>query len=75
MAYDKEVQTEAQSPEGIRATKKHNRKIQVNLPLITTMWDSDPRMVTLREGLTQAQQAAEKLIEQTVPRERYEELQ
>jgi len=40
-----------------------------------TVWDRDRRMVTLREGLTQAQHAIEKLIEQTVPRERYEELQ
>ena len=40
-----------------------------------TVWDSDRRMVTLREGLTQAQHAAQKLIEQMVPLERYEELQ
>ena len=38
------------------------------------MWDSDPREVTLREGLMQAQQAVEKLTEQTVSHEKYEEL-
>ena len=56
-------------------TRRRNKKIQVNLPLATTMWDNDPRTVTLREGLMQAQQAVEKLIEQTISREKYEELQ
>lgn len=56
-------------------TERCNKKIQVNLPLTTTMWDSDLRTVTLQEGLMQAQRAIEKLIEQTVSREKYEELQ
>ena len=55
--------------------RQHNKKIQVNLLLTTTMWDSDSRTVTLQEGLMQAQQAVEKLTEQTVSREKYEELQ
>ena len=76
-ACDKEIQTEAQSSEEIRTiiTGRRNKKIQVNLPLTTTMWNSDPRIVTLREGLMQAQQAVEKLTEQTVSRKKYEELQ
>ena len=58
LTRDKEIQTEAQSSGEIWAmnTRQRNRKIQVNLPVSTTMWDSDPRTVTLREGLTQAQQ-------------------
>jgi len=39
------------------------------------MWGNDPRTVTLREGLMQAQQAVEKLMEETVSQEKYEELQ
>ena len=64
-AYDKEVQTEAQPSEELQTmnTRQCNKKIQVNLPLTTTMWDSDPRTVTLQEGLVQAQQAVEKLTE------------
>lgn len=56
-------------------TKKRNRKIQVKLLVSTATWERDPKTVTLRKGLKQAQQSAEKLIEQTVPREKYEELQ
>ena len=52
--------------------RRWNNKIQLNLPLTTTMWDSDPRTVTLQEGLMQAQQAVEKLTEQTVSQEKYE---
>ena len=55
--------------------RQHNRKIQIKLLISTTVWERDPRTVTLREGLTQAHQAVENLIEQMVPRERYEELQ
>ena len=53
---DKEVQTKAQPSREMRTmnTRQCNKKIQVNLPLTTTMWDSDPRTVTLREGLMQA---------------------
>jgi len=76
-ACDKEVQTEAQSSEETRTivAERCNKNIQVNLPLTTTMWDSGPRTVTLREGLMQAQQAVEKLTEKMVSREKYEELQ
>lgn len=74
---DKEVQTEAQSYERIQTinTRKCNREIQVNLPLTTTMWDDNLRIVTLQEGLMQAQQVVETLTEQTLSREKYEELQ
>jgi len=60
---DKEVQIEAQSSEGMRTinTRRCNKKIQVNLLLTTTMWDSDPRTVTLRKDLVQAQKLVEKL--------------
>ena len=56
-ACDKEIQTEAQSSEEIRTIimEQCNKKIQVNLLITTTMWDSDPRIVTLPEGLMQAQ--------------------
>ena len=77
MTCDKEIQIEAQSSEEIQTitTKWNNKKIQVNLPLTTTMWDSDLRTVTLREVLVQAQQVVEKLTEHTISREKYEELQ
>ena len=39
------------------------------------MWNNDARTVTLQEGLMQAQQAVEKLTEQMVSHEKYEELQ
>lgn len=55
--------------------KQRNRKIQVKLLVSIAAWERDLRTKTLREGLTQAQQATEYFIEQTVPRERYEELQ
>jgi len=73
-ACDKEVQIEAQPSKELRTmnTRQCNKKIQVNLPLTTTMWDSDPRTGTLQEVLVQAQQAVEKLTEQTVSREKYE---
>ena len=69
LTCNKEIQTKAQPSGEIRAmnARQRNRKILVNLLVFTTVWDSDPRKVTLREGLTQAQHAAEKLIEQTVP--------
>ena len=74
LTCDKEIQIEPPPSRVIRVMNaiQHNRKIQVNLPVSTTVWESDPRTVTLQEGLTQA---TEKLREQTVPRERYEELQ
>ena len=77
LAYDKEVQTEAQSFERIQTinTRRRNRKIQVNLPLAITMWDNNLRIVTLREGLMQAQKAVEKLTKQMVSQEKYQELQ
>lgn len=39
------------------------------------MMDNDPRIVTLQKDLSQAQQTIEKLIEETVPQEKYQKLQ
>jgi len=49
LTCDKEIQTEAQPSGEIRAmnARQCNRKIQVNLPVSTTVWESDPGMVIL----------------------------
>ena len=77
LTRDKEIQTEAPLLGVIRVmnSKKRNRKVQVKLPASTAAWRRDPKTVTLRKGLKQAQQEAERLREQTVPCEKYEELQ
>ena len=77
LTCDKIFQTEAPLSGVIKVmnSKKRNRKVQVKLPASTVAWKRDPKTVTLRKGLKQAQQAAEKLREKTVPREKYEELQ
>lgn len=77
MTCDKEIQTEAPLSGVIRVldSKQLNKKVQVKLLASTAAWKRDPKTVTLRKGLKQAQQEAEKLREQTVPHEKYEELQ
>ena len=55
--------------------RRCDKKTQVDLPPTIIMLGNDPRKVTLRKDLAQAQQTIEKLSEQTVPREKYEKLQ
>ena len=74
---NKEVQTEA-PPSGVIQvlnSKQRNRKVQVKLPASTALWKKDPKTRTLHKMMKEAQQEAEQLREQTVPKERYEELQ
>ena len=63
MTCDKEIQTEAPLSGVIRVlnSKQRNRKVQVKLPASTVVWRRDPKTVTLRKGLKQAKQEAEKL--------------
>ena len=65
LTRDKEIQTEAPLLGVIRVmnSKQRNRKVQVKLPASTAAWRRDPKIVTLRKGLKQAQQEAEKLRE------------
>jgi len=56
-------------------SKQCNKKVQVKLPASTAAWKRDPKTVTLRKSLKQAQQAAKNIREQIVPQEKYEELQ
>ena len=73
----KEVQTEA-PPSGVirvRNSKQRNKKVQVKLPASTALWKKDLKTRTLHKMMKEAQQEAEQLREQTVPKERYEELQ
>ena len=74
---NKEVQTEAPPSGVIRVlnSKQRNRKVQVKLPASTAVWKKDPKTRTLHKMMKEAQQEAEQLREQTVPKERYEELQ
>lgn len=73
----KKTQTEAPPSGVIRVlnSKQHNRKVQVKLPASMALWKKDPKKRTLHKMMKQAQQEAEQLREQTVPREKYEELQ
>lgn len=77
MTCDKEIQTKAPLSGVIRVlnSKQCNRKVQVKIPASVAAWRRDPKIVTLRKGLKQVEQEAEKLREQTVPRKKYEELQ
>ena len=52
-------------------SKKCNKKVQLKLLASTTAWKKDPKTITVQKGLKQAQQEAEKLREQTVPREKF----
>jgi len=73
----KEVQIEA-PPSGVIQvlnSKQRNKKVQVKLPAATALWKRDPKTRTLHKMMKQAQQEAEQLREQTIPREKYEELQ
>ena len=56
-------------------SKQRNKKVQVKLPASTDAWKKEPKTRTLHHHLKQAQQEAERLREQTVPHEKYEELQ
>ena len=73
----KETQTEAPPSRVIRVlnSKKRNRKVEVKFPASTALWKKDPKTRTLHKMMKQAQQEAEQLREQTVPRDKYEELQ
>ena len=73
----KEVQTEA-PPSGVirvQNSKQRNKKVHVKLLPSTAVWKKDPKTRTLHKMMKEAQQEAEQLREQTVPKERYEELQ
>jgi len=74
---NKEIQTKAPPSGVIRVlnSKQRNKKVQVKLPASIAVWRRDPKTITLRKRLKQAQQEAENLREQTVPRKKYEELQ
>ena len=87
LVYDKEVQIEALSSsiiidetvheketQTIR-TRYHNKEIQVDLQLKNVMMDNDARIVKLQKDMAQAQQTIEKLIEGTVPQEKYHKFQ
>jgi len=74
---NKGIQTEAPPLGVIRVlnSKQRNKKVQVKLPASTVSWNKDPKTRTLHHMMKQVQQEAEQLKEQTVPREKYEELQ
>ena len=65
MTCDKEIQIEAPlfGVITVMNSKQRNRKVQVKLPAFTAAWRRDPKIVTLRNGLKQAHQEAEKLQE------------
>ena len=56
-------------------SKQRNRKVQVKFSASMALWKKDLKTRTLHKMMKEAQQEAEQVREQTVPKERYEELQ